>query len=198
MKEEGRRETKGGHENLGNDVRKDKRVIIQNMVKVKGVPKKHIDRKSWHGAYGPIAVFMAKDNKALEAENERQGQTIIDMQEEKNGMQLDLMQMEEANEMMHNALLTSNIELAETRGSLEQMTSLARSAIQELKKREWHARKKDEKIRKLKEAVPYVTVRVENGMPRLTTTSFFEQRMEDIMDIGWLASDEVLSEEEEV
>jgi uncharacterized protein (DUF2236 family) len=81
---------------------------------------------------------------------------------------------------------------------MEQMTQLARNAIRELRKREMHSRKQDEKIRKLKELVPGVTDRVAHGLPRLTPTSFFEARMEDIMDIGWLASDETLSEEEEV
>lgn len=214
MKEEGRREKKEGHENLGNDVRKDKRVSIQKMVKVKSdpnilipriqemrkksVPKKHIDKKRWEGAYAPMAVFMAKDNKALMEVNTKLEQRLLDMEDEKNAIRMEVVLLEETNEMVHSGLITANIELAEARGAMEQMTQLARNAIKELRKREMHSRKKDEKIRKLKELVPGVTDRVAHGLPRLTPTSFFEQRMEDIMDIGWLASDEVLSEEEEV
>lgn len=168
------------------------------MVKVKATPKKIIDKKRWQAAYAPMAVFMAKDNKALMEENTGLEQRLLEMEDDKNAIMMEVVLLEETNEQLHSGLITSNIELAETRGTLEQMTSLARNAIQELKKREWHARKKDEKIRKLKELVPGVTTRVEAGMPRLTPTSFFEARMEDIMDIGWLASDEVLSEEEEV
>lgn len=168
------------------------------MVKVKSEPKKHVDKKRWHGAYAPMAVFMAKDNKAMMEENTGLENKILQMEGEKNEMQMEIMMLEEANEMMHHSLLQSNIDLAEARGGMERMTLLARNAIQELKKREMHSRKKDEKIRKLKEMVPFVTERDAQGMPRLTPTSFFEQRMEDIMEIGWLASDEVLSEEEQV
>lgn len=198
MNEEGWREKKEGHENLGNDVRKDKRVSIQNMVKVKSVPKKHIDKKRWEGAYAPMAVFMAKDNKALMEVNTKLEQRLLDVEDEKNAIRMEVVLLEETNEMVHSGLITANIELAEARGAMEQMTQLARNAIRELRKREMHSRKKDEKIRKLKSLLPNVTDRVAHGMPRLTPTSFFEQRMEDIMDIGWLASDEVLSEEEEV
>lgn len=212
MNEEGRRERKGGHENLGNDVRKDKRVSIQKMVKVKSdsnilipriqemrkksVPKKHIDKKRWEGAYAPMAVFMAKDNKALMEVNTKLEQRLLDVEDEKNAIRMEVVLLEETNEMVHSGLITANIELAEARGAMEQMTQLARNAIRELRKREMHSRKKDEKIRKLKELVPGVTDRVAHGLPRLTPTSFFEARMEDIMDVGWLASDEVLSEED--
>lgn len=168
------------------------------MVKVKSTPKKFIDKKRWEAAYAPMAVFMAKDNKALMEENTKLEQRLLDMEDEKNAIRMEVVLLEETNEMVHNGLIAANIDLAETRGAMEQMTQLARNAIKELRKREMHSRKKDEKIRKLKELVPGVTDRVEHGMPRLTPTSFFEQRMEDIMDIGWLASDEVLSEEEEV
>lgn len=198
MNEEGRREKKEGHENLGNDVRKNRRVSIQNMVKVKSVPKKFIDKKRWEGAYAPMAVFMAKDNKALMEVNTKLEQRLLDVEDEKNAIRMEVVLLEETNEMVHSGLITANIELAEARGAMEQMTQLARNAIRELRKREMHSRKKDEKIRKLKSLLPNVTDRVAHGMPRLTPTSFFEQRMEDIMDIGWLASDEVLSEEEEV
>lgn len=198
MNEEGWREKKEGHENLGNDVRKNRRVSIQNMVKVKSVPKKFIDKKRWEGAYAPMAVFMAKDNKALMEVNEKLEQRLLDVEDEKNAIRMEVVLLEETNEMVHSGLITANIELAEARGAMEQMTQLARNAIRELRKREMHSRKKDEKIRKLKELVPGVTDRVAHGLPRLTPTSFFEARMEDIMDIGWLASDEVLSEEEEV
>lgn len=214
MNEEGRREKKEGHENLGNDVRKDKKVSVQKMVKVKSdtnilitriqemrkksVPKKHIDKKRWEGAYAPMAVFMAKDNKALMEVNTKLEQRLLDVEDEKNAIRMEVVLLEETNEMVHSGLITANIELAEARGAMEQMTQLARNAIRELRKREMHSRKKDEKIRKLLEMVPGVTDRVAHGMPRLTPTSFFEARMEDIMDIGWLASDEVLSEEEEV
>ena len=198
MNEEGWREKKEGHENLGNDVRKNRRVSIQKMVKVKSVPKKFIDKKRWEGAYAPMAVFMAKDNKALMEVNEKLEQRLLDVEDEKNAIRMEVVLLEETNEMVHSGLITANIELAEARGAMEQMTQLARNAIRELRKREMHSRKKDEKIRKLKELVPGVTDRVAHGLPRLTPTSFFEARMEDIMDIGWLASDEVLSEEEEV
>lgn len=196
MNEEGRREKKEGHENLGNDVRKDKRVSIQKMVKVKSVPKKFIDKKRWEGAYAPMAVFMAKDNKALMEVNEKLEQRLLDVEDEKNAIRMEVVLLEETNEMVHSGLITANIELAEARGAMEQMTQLARNAIRELRKREMHSRKKDEKIRKLKSLLPNVTDRVAHGMPRLTPTSFFEARMEDIMDVGWLASDEVLSEED--
>lgn len=214
MNKEGWREKKEGHENLGNDVRKDKRVSIQKMVKVesepnilirriqemrkKSVPKKHIDKKRWEAAYAPMAVFMAKDNKALMEVNTKLEQRLLDVEDEKNAIRMEVVLLEETNEMVHSGLITANIELAEARGAMEQMTQLARNAIRELRKREMHSRKKDEKIRKLLEMVPGVTDRVAHGLPRLTPTSFFEARMEDIMDIGWLASDEVLSEEEEV
>lgn len=173
-------------------------VSIQKMVKVKGSPKKFIDKKRWEGAYAPMAVFMAKDNKALMEENEKLAQRVLDLEDEKNAIRMEVVLLEETNEMVHSGLITANIELAEARGAMEQMTQLARNAIRELRKREMHSRKKDEKIRNLLELVPGVTDRVAHGMPRLTPTSFFEARMEDIMDIGWLASDEVLSEEEEV
>lgn len=166
------------------------------MVKVKATPKKIIDKKRWHGAYAPMAVFMAKDNKAMMEENTGLENKILQMEGEKNEMQREIMLLEETNEMVHSGLITANIELAEARGAMEQMTQLARNAIRELRKREMHSRKMDEKIRKLKELVPGVTDRVAHGLPRLTPTSFFEARMEDIMDIGWLASDETLSEEE--
>lgn len=182
----------------GNDVRKNRRVSVQNMVKVKSVPKKFIDKKRWEGAYAPMAVFMAKDNKALMEVNTKLEQRLLDVEDEKNAIRMEVVLLEETNEMVHSGLITANIELAEARGAMEQMTQLARNAIRELRKREMHSRKKDEKIRKLKSLLPNVTDRVAHGMPRLTPTSFFEQRMEDIMDIGWLASDEVLSEEEEV
>lgn len=197
---------------MGNDVRKDKRVSIQKMVKVKSdsnilipriqemrkksVPKKHIDKKRWEGAYAPMAVFMAKDNKALMEVNTKLEQRLLDVEDEKNAIRMEVVLLEETNEMVHSGLITANIELAEARGAMEQMTQLARNAIRELRKREMHSRKKDEKIRKLKELVPGVTDRVAHGLPRLTPTSFFEARMEDIMDVGWLASDEVLSEED--
>ena len=168
------------------------------MVKVKSSPKKFIDKKRWEGAYAPMAVFMAKDNKALMEVNEKLEQRLLDVEDEKNAIRMEVVLLEETNEMVHSGLITANIELAEARGAMEQMTQLARNAIRELRKREMHSRKKDEKIRKLLELVPGVTDRVAHGMPRLTPTSFFEARMEDIMDIGWLASDEVLSEEEEV
>lgn len=197
MKEEGRRERKGGHEYLGRMMSEDVMVSVQKMVKVKSVPKKHIDKKRWEAAYAPMAVFMAQDNKALMAENERLEQRLLDMEDEKNAIRMEVVLLEETNEMVHNGLIAANIDLAETRGAMEQMTQLARNAIRELRKREMHSRKKDEKIRKLKSMLPNVTDRVEAGMPRLTPTSFFEQRMEDIMDIGWMASDETLSEEEE-
>ena len=196
MNEEGWREKKEGHENLGNDVRKNRRVSIQKMVKVKSVPKKFIDKKRWEGAYAPMAVFMAKDNKALVEVNEKLEQRLLDVEDEKNAIRMEVVLLEETNEMVHSGLITANIELAEARGAMEQMTQLARNAIRELRKREMHSRKKDEKIRKLKELVPGVTDRVAHGLPRLTPTSFFEARMEDIMDIGWLASDEVMSEED--
>lgn len=168
------------------------------MVKVKSVPKKHIDKKRWEGAYAPMAVFMAKDNKALMEVNTKLEQRLLDVEDEKNAIVMEVVLLEESNEQLHSGLITANIELAEARGAMEQMTQLARNAIRELRKREMHSRKKDEKIRKLLELVPGVTDRVAHGMPRLTPTSFFEARMEDIMDIGWLASDEVLSEEEQV
>lgn len=171
------------------------------MVKVKGSPKKFIDKKRWEGAYAPMAVFMAKDNKALMEVNTKLEQRLLDVEDEKNAIRMEVVLLEETNEMVHSGLITANIELAEARGAMEQMTQLARNAIRELRKREMHSRKKDEKIRRMKILLshrPYVEDRVEPGMPRLTPTSFFEQRMEDIMDIGWLASDEVLSEEEEV
>ena len=166
------------------------------MVKVKATPKKFIDKKRWQAAYAPMAVFMAKDNKALMEENTGLENKILQMEGEKNEMQMEIMLLEETNEQLHSGLITANIELAEARGAMEQMTQLARNAIRELRKREMHSRKKDEKIRKLKELVPGVTDRVAHGLPRLTPTSFFEARMEDIIDIGWLASDETLSEED--
>ena len=166
------------------------------MVKVKATPKKFIDKKRWQAAYAPMAVFMAKDNKALMEENTGLENKILQMEGEKNEMQMEIMLLEETNEQLHSGLITANIELAEARGAMEQMTQLARNAIRELRKREMHSRKKDEKIRKLKEMLPFVTERVAHGLPRLTPTSFFEARMEDIIDIGWLASDETLSEED--
>lgn len=166
------------------------------MVKVKATPKKIIDKKRWTAAYAPMAVFMAKDNKAMMEENTGLENKILQMEGEKNEMQREIMLLEETNEMVHSGLITANIELAEARGAMEQMTQLARNAIRELRKREMHSRKQDEKIRKLKELVPGVTDRVAHGLPRLTPTSFFEARMEDIIDIGWLASDETLSEED--
>lgn len=197
---------------MGNDVRKDKKVSIQKMVKVKSdsnilipriqemrkksVPKKHIDKKRWEGAYAPMAVFMAQDNKALMEVNTKLEQRLLDVEDDKNAITMEVVLLEESNEQLHSGLITANIELAEARGAMEQMTQLARNAIRELRKREMHSRKKDEKIRKLLELVPGVTDRVAHGMPRLTPTSFFEARMEDIMDIGWLASDETLSEED--
>lgn len=182
---------------MGRMMSEEVMVTIQKMVKVKSVPKKHIDKKRWEGAYAPMAVFMAKDNKALMEENTKLEQRVLDLEDEKNAIRMEVVLLEETNEMVHNGLIAANIDLAETRGAMEQMTQLARNAIRELRKREMHSRKKDEKIRKLKSMLPNVTDRVEAGMPRLTPTSFFEQRMEDIMDIGWMASDEVLSEEEE-
>lgn len=166
------------------------------MVKVKSSPKKFIDKKRWEGAYAPMAVFMAQDNKALMAENERLAQRLLDVEDEKNAIRMEVVLLEETNEMVHNGLMTANIELAEARGAMEQMGQLARNTIRELRKREMHSRKKDEKIRKLTELVPGVTDRVAHGLPRLTPTSFFEARMEDILDVGWLASDESLSEED--
>lgn len=166
------------------------------MVKGKGSPKKFIDKKRWTAAYAPMAVFMAQDNKALMEVNEKLEQRLLDVEDEKNSIRMEVVLLEETNEVMHNELITANIELAEARGAMEQMTQLARNAIRELRKREMHSRKQDEKIRKLKELVPGVTDRVAHGLPRLTPTSFFEARMEDILDIGWLASDETLSEEE--
>lgn len=166
------------------------------MVKVKATPKKIIDKKRWQAAYAPMAVFMAKDNKALMEENTKLEQRLLDMEDEKNAIMMEVVLLEESNEQLHSGLITANIELAEARGAMEQMTQLARNAIRELRKREMHSRKQDEKIRKLKELVPGVTDRVAHGLPRLTPTSFFEARMEDIIDIGWLASDETLSEED--
>lgn len=166
------------------------------MVKVKSTPKKHIDKKRWTAAYAPMAVFMAQDNKALTESNTKLAQRVLELEDEKLAIQMEVVLLEETNEMVHSGLITANIELAEARGAMEQMTQLARNAIKELRKREMHSRKKDEKIRKLLEMVPGVTDRVAHGMPRLTPTSFFEARMEDIMDIGWLASDETLSEED--
>lgn len=166
------------------------------MVKVKSTPKKHIDKKRWTAAYAPMAVFMAQDNKALTESNTKLAQRVLELEDEKLAIQMEVVLLEETNEMVHSGLITANIELAEARGAMEQMTQLARNAIKELRKREMHSRKKDEKIRKLKELVPGVTDRVAHGLPRLTPTSFFEARMEDIMDIGWLASDETLSEED--
>lgn len=168
------------------------------MVKVKGSPKKHVDKKRWTAAYAPMAVFMAQDNKALMAENERLEQRLLDMEDEKNAIRMEVVLLEESNEQLHGGLITANIELAEARGAMEQMTQLARNAIRELRKREMHSRTKDERIRRLVGIRPDLSDRVAHGLPRLTPTSFFEARMEDIMDIGWLASDEVLSEEEEV
>lgn len=166
------------------------------MVKVKSSPKKFIDKKRWSAAYAPMAVFMAQDNKALMAENERLAQRLLDVEDEKNAIRMEVVLLEETNEMVHNGLMTANIELAEARGAMEQMGQLARNTIRELRKREMHSRKKDETIRKLTELVPGVTDRVAHGLPRLTPTSFFEARMEDILDVGWLASDETLSEED--
>ena len=171
-------------------------VSIQKMVKVKGSPKKFIDKKRWEGAYAPMAVFMAKDNKALMEENEKLEQRVLDLEDEKNAIRMEVVLLEETNEMVHSGLITANIELAEARGAMEQMCQLARNAISELRKREMHSRKKDERIRKLVGIRPDLTDRVAHGLPRLTPTSFFEARMEDIMDIGWLASDETLSEED--
>lgn len=166
------------------------------MVKVKATPKKFIDKKRWQAAYAPMAVFMAKDNKAMMEVNEKLEQRLLDVEDEKNSIMMEVVLLEETNEQLHGGLITANIELAEARGAMEQMTQLARNAIRELRKREMHSRKKDEKIRKLKEMLPFVTERVAHGLPRLTPTSFFEARMEDIIDIGWLASDETLSEED--
>lgn len=160
------------------------------MVKIKSTPKKHVDKKRWGAAYGPIAVFMAKDNKKMTEENLKLEQKILLYQDSINAMNVDIMMMEENNELMHTELITSNIALAETRGSLEQMQILTRQLIQELKKREVHSRMQSEKIRNLKRLVPNVTDRTPSGLPRLTPTSMYENRYDVIMDVGWLAADE--------
>ena len=70
------------------------------MVKGKGSPKKFIDKKRWTAAYAPMAVFMAKDNKALMEVNETLEQRLLDVEDEKNSIRMEVVLLEESSEQL--------------------------------------------------------------------------------------------------
>lgn len=188
---------KGCHENLGRMMSDDVVVSIQKMVKVKSVPKKYINKKRWEGAYAPIAAFLAADKNALLRENEDKDKTIQQQHDTIQGYQHDLMFLEETNEIMHGQLITTNIELEEARMKIAQLQQLTRQTIREIKKREQHARMKAKQFNDMRELNPNAWVpRMEPGAPRLIPTSIYEADLQSIMDVTWLATDEVLEQEE--
>lgn len=167
------------------------------MVKIKSQPKKYINKKKWEGAYAPIAVFLAQDKNRLLEENEEKEQTILQQGETILGYQHDLLMVEESNEIMHTQLIATNIELEEARTKIAQLQQLTRRTIREIKKREQHARMRAKQFQDMRELNPDAWVpRMAEGAPRLIPTSMYETDLERIMDISWLASDEVLEEEE--
>lgn len=167
------------------------------MVRRKGTPKKFVDKKRWEGAYAPIAAFLAADKNALLVENEQKDETILQQQETILGYQHDLMMLEETNELMHGQLITTNIELEEARMKIAQLQQLTRQTIREIKKREQHARMKAKQFNDMRELNPNAWVpRMPEGAPRLIPTSIYEADLESIMEVTWLATDEVLEQEE--
>lgn len=167
------------------------------MVKVKATPKKYINKKRWEGAYAPIAAFLAADKNALLRENEDKDKTIEEQHDMIQGYQHDLMALEETNEIMHGQLITTNIELEEARMKIAQLQQLTRQTIREIKKREQHARMKAKQFNDMCELNPNAWVpRMEPGAPRLIPTSIYEADLQSIMEVTWLATDEVLEQEE--